>query len=188
MNSFAWWQRYCGFSLKPISPLIPFVYQEHGLLRMQEVIAHEELTTYPGTISFQGCYIHILIVRAPSLPFFFFIVAHLRLLLVPDVRPSLNELAPFMHQVCLSYPVEYRLLSINFSGLYGIVHQHYDTIERTLEAGLGEIIDTRQAPSVSRNIIRIVTIPEIFRAVIGLFIEYVLHCHHGTKLTHSPGI
>ncbi len=80
------------------------------------------------------------------------------------------------------------MLTIDFSGLYGIVHQHYDTIERTLEAGLREIIDSRQVPSVSRNIVRIVNIPEIFRAVIGLFIEYVFHFHHGTEFTHSPGI
>lgn len=93
-----------------------------------------------------------------------------------------------MHQVSSSYPLEHMLTRIIFSGLYGIVHQHYDTIERTLEAGLGEIMDTRQVLSVSRNIVRIVNIPEIFRAVIGLFIEYVLHYHHGTELTHPPGI
>lgn len=79
------------------------------------------------------------------------------------------------------------MLSNNFSALYGIIHQHYDTIERTLEACLREIIDSRQVPSVSRNVVRIVNIPEIFRAVIGLFNEYVLHLHHGTVLTHSPG-
>ena len=97
---------------------------------------------------------------------------------------SLQSSIKYVHPI----QVEYVLIGITFSGLYGIVHQHYDTIERTLEAGLGQIIETRQVPSVSRNVVRIVNIPEIFRAVIGLFIEYVLHCHRGTEFTHSPGI
>ena len=79
------------------------------------------------------------------------------------------------------------MLTSNFSALYGIIHQHYDTIERTLEACLGEIIDSRQVPSVSRNVVRIVNIPEMFRAIIGLVNEYGLHFHPGIKLTHSPG-
>ncbi len=86
MISFAWCQRYFVFfrNANP-SPYKPFVYQEHGLLRMQEVIANEELTGYPGKLSFQGCYIHILIVRAPSLSLLFYIVAHHHLVLVLDV-------------------------------------------------------------------------------------------------------
>ena len=63
-------------------------------------------------------------------------------------------------------------MSINhLSALYAIVHQQYDTIERTLETCLGEIIDSRQIPALSRNVVRIVNIPEIFGAVIGLINE-----------------
>jgi hypothetical protein len=80
------------------------------------------------------------------------------------------------------------MLINDFSALYGIVHQNYNTIEGTLETCLGEIIDQRQIPPLSRNVVRIVNIPEIFGAVIGLLNEYVLRRHHGTKLTYSPGI
>ena len=68
------------------------------------------------------------------------------------------------------------------------MHRHYDTIELTLESCLGGIINTRRIPPVSRNVVRIVNIPEIFGAVIGLLNEYVFHRHHGTGLTHLPGI
>jgi len=68
------------------------------------------------------------------------------------------------------------------------VHLQYDTIELTLETCLGEIINTRRIPPVSRNVVRIANIPEIFGAVIGLLNEYVFHRHYGTGLTPLPGI
>ena len=70
--------------------------------------------------------------------------------------------------------------------LYGIIHRQYDTIEAILETCLGEIIDSRQIPAVSRNAVRTVNFPEIFGAVIGLINEYVLHRRHRTGLTRPP--
>lgn len=107
--------------------------------------------------------------------------------LVLDLRSSFNELAPVKYQVRSFSPGEYTL-SNQFSALYGIIHQQYDAIERNLEACLGEIIDSRQIPAVSRNAVRVVNIPDIFGTVIGLLNEYVLHRRPGTELIHSPGI
>jgi hypothetical protein len=106
------------------------------------------------------------------LPLFKFDNAPPRLVL--DLRSGLNELAPVKHQVSPSWLGEHKLNNIH-SALYGIVHQQYDTIERTLDTCLGEIMDSRQIPPVSKNVVRIVIFPEIFGAIIGLINEHVLH-------------
>jgi hypothetical protein len=95
-----------------------------------------------------------------------------RSFLVLDLGLGPNELAPLKHQVCSSWPEEY-ILTNDFSALYGIVHQQYDTVEQNLTVCLGQIIDSRQVPVVSRNVVRIANLPEIFGAVIGLVNEYV---------------
>ena len=97
-----------------------------------------------------------------------------RWFLVPDLGASLNELAPTEHQVRSSSPKGYKLNNYS-SALYGIIHQQYDIIAPTLERCLGEIIDSRRVPALSRNVVRIVNLPEIFGAVIGLVNEYELH-------------
>ena len=78
------------------------------------------------------------------------------------------------------------MLNNKFSALYGIVHQQYDTIEETLETCLGQIIDSRQILAVSRDVVRVANLPEIFGAIINLVNEYVLHRQHRTELTYSP--